>query len=95
MTSYLILFVTAAVVTFLVTPLVRRFVIRVGVIYQPNDRSVHRVPLPTMGGIAMYAGFVVALAVSRFLPFFDGLNRTSCRLRPPRSSRAPSCSASG
>ena len=77
MTAYLILFVTAAVVTFLVTPLVRRFVIRVGVIYQPNDRSVHRVPLPTMGGIAMYAGFVVALAVSQFLPFFDVINRTS------------------
>lgn len=77
MTAYLILFVTAAVVTFLVTPLVRRFVIRVGVIYQPNDRSVHRVPLPTMGGIAMYVGFVVALAVSQFLPFFDVINRTS------------------
>ena len=77
MTAYLILFVTAAVVTFLVTPLVRRFVIRVGAIYQPNDRSVHRVPLPTMGGIAMYVGFVVALAVSQFLPFFDVINRSS------------------
>ena len=76
MTSYLIVFVTAAAVTFLVTPLVRRFVIRVGAIYQPNDRSVHRVPLPTMGGIAMYVGFVVALAASQFLPFFDVLNRT-------------------
>ena len=77
MTAYLILFVTAAAVTFLVTPLVRRFVIRVGAIYQPNDRSVHRVPLPTMGGIAMYLGLVVALAASQFLPFFDVVNRTS------------------
>jgi UDP-GlcNAc:undecaprenyl-phosphate GlcNAc-1-phosphate transferase len=64
-------------VTFAVTPLVRRFVIRVGAIYQPNDRSVHRVPLPTMGGIAMYVGFVVALAVSQFLPFFNVINRSS------------------
>jgi len=75
-TSYLIVFVAAAAVTFLATPVVRRFVIRVGAIYQPNDRSVHRVPLPTMGGIAMYLGFVAALALSRLLPFFGELNRT-------------------
>lgn len=77
MTSYLIVFVTAAAVTFLATPLVRRFVIRVGAIYRPNARSVHTVPLPTMGGIAMYLGFVVSLAVARFLPFFGEINRTS------------------
>jgi UDP-GlcNAc:undecaprenyl-phosphate GlcNAc-1-phosphate transferase len=76
-TSYLIVFVTAAAVTFLATPVVRRFVIQVGAIYRPNVRSVHRVPLPTMGGIAMYLGFVVALALSRFLPFFGELNRTT------------------
>ena len=28
------------------------------------------VPLPTMGGIAMYLGLVAALIASRFLPFF-------------------------
>ena len=77
MSSYLIVFVAAAAVTFLTTPLVRRFVVRVGAVYQPNDRSVHRVPLPTMGGLAMYLGFVVALALSRFLPFFSEINRAS------------------
>jgi UDP-GlcNAc:undecaprenyl-phosphate GlcNAc-1-phosphate transferase len=30
-----------------------------------------------MGGIAMYVGFVVALAVSQFLPFFNVINRSS------------------
>ncbi len=77
MISYLIVFVAAAVVTFLATPLVRRFVIRVGAIYRPNDRTVHVVPLPTMGGIAMYLGLVAALIASRFLPFFADVNKLS------------------
>jgi len=73
-TSYLAVFAVAAVVTFAATPLVRRFVIRVGAIYKPNDRTVHKVPLPTMGGIAMYLGLVAALIASQILPFFRQLN---------------------
>jgi UDP-GlcNAc:undecaprenyl-phosphate GlcNAc-1-phosphate transferase len=76
-TSYLIVFVAAAVVTFLATPLVRWFVIKVGAIYRPNDRTVHVVPLPTMGGIAMYLGLVAALIASRVLPFFADVNQLS------------------
>ncbi len=74
MTSYLAVFAVAAVVTFVTTPLVRRFVIRVGAIYKPNDRTVHKVPLPTMGGIGMYVGLVAALIASQLLPFFRQLN---------------------
>ncbi len=77
MQSYLLVFAVAALVTFATTPLVRRSVIRAGAIYQPNDRTVHTTPLPTMGGIAMYLGLVAALAVSWFLPFFGLLNRAS------------------
>lgn len=73
MISYLAVFAAAAVVTAATTPLVLRFVERAGAIYQPNDRTVHRVPRPTMGGIAMYLGLVAALIVSGFLPFFDGV----------------------
>jgi UDP-GlcNAc:undecaprenyl-phosphate GlcNAc-1-phosphate transferase len=76
-TSYLAVFVAAVVVTVGTTPLVRRFVEHAGAIYQPNDRTVHRVPLPTMGGIAMYLGLVAALVVSQFLPFFDQLSGTA------------------
>lgn len=77
MEAYALVFGVAALVTFLTTPLVRRFVIKVGAIYRPNDRSVHKTPLPTMGGIAMYVGFVAALALSQFLPFFGPINRAS------------------
>ena len=77
MISYLAVFAAAAAVTAAATPLVLRFAKHAGVIYQPNDRTVHRVPRPTMGGIAMYVGVVAALIVSQFLPFFEGVFRGS------------------
>jgi UDP-GlcNAc:undecaprenyl-phosphate GlcNAc-1-phosphate transferase len=72
--AYAKLFLTAAGVTFVATPLVRRFVIAAGAIDQPSDRRVHPKATPTMGGLAMYLGFLAALAVSRFLPFFKEVN---------------------
>jgi UDP-GlcNAc:undecaprenyl-phosphate/decaprenyl-phosphate GlcNAc-1-phosphate transferase len=68
------LFITAFAVTFVATPLVRRFVISAGAIDQPSDRRVHPKATPTMGGLAMYAGLLAALAVSRFVPFFKEVN---------------------
>ncbi|MEX0984455.1 MAG: MraY family glycosyltransferase [Actinomycetota bacterium] len=77
MSAYLIVFLAAAGTTFLATPFIRRFVISVGAIDHPSDRKVHPVDTATMGGLAMYLGFVVALIASRFLPFFHDLNAAS------------------
>ena len=77
MSAYLVLFLAAAGTTFVATPFVRRFVISVGAIDHPSDRKVHPVDTPTMGGLAMYLGFVVALVSSRFLPFFADVNAAS------------------
>ena len=63
--------------TFVATPIVRRLVVRMGAIYQPSDRTVHAVPTPTMGGLAMYVGFLVALAPPGSLPFFAEVRRGS------------------
>ena len=77
MAAYLIVFLVAAGVTFGLTPLVRRLAVRFGAIDQPSDRKLHVVPTPTMGGLAMWVGFLVAMGVSRFLPFFDSMNDTA------------------
>lgn len=77
MSAYLAVFLAAAGTTFVATPLVRRFVVRVGAIDHPSDRKVHPRDTPTMGGIAMWGGFVAALLLSRFLPFFDEANAGS------------------
>jgi UDP-GlcNAc:undecaprenyl-phosphate/decaprenyl-phosphate GlcNAc-1-phosphate transferase len=75
--SYFVVFAVAAAVTAATTPLVLRFVTRIGAIYQPNDRTVHQVPRPTMGGIAMYLGLVAALIVASILPYFSLATKTS------------------
>jgi UDP-GlcNAc:undecaprenyl-phosphate GlcNAc-1-phosphate transferase len=74
-TAYLLIFLASAGTTFVATPLVRRVVVRMGPIYQPNDRTVHAVPTPTMGGLAMYVGFLVGMAVAFLMPFFSDMRR--------------------
>jgi UDP-GlcNAc:undecaprenyl-phosphate GlcNAc-1-phosphate transferase len=75
--AYLFVFLVSAATTFLLTPVVRRLAIRFGAIDEPNDRKVHPTARPTMGGVAMYAGMLAGLALSRFLPFFSEMNRGS------------------
>jgi UDP-GlcNAc:undecaprenyl-phosphate GlcNAc-1-phosphate transferase len=75
--AYIWVFLACAGTTFVMTPIVRRLAVRYGAIYQPNDRTVHAVATPTMGGIAMFGGFLVGLGVSRVLPFFSEMNHGS------------------
>jgi UDP-GlcNAc:undecaprenyl-phosphate/decaprenyl-phosphate GlcNAc-1-phosphate transferase len=75
--DYLVVFGASALTSFAATPLVRRLAVRVRAIYQPNDRTVHAVPTPTMGGTGLYLGLLVGLGVSRELPFFDAMNQGS------------------
>ncbi len=71
------MFLVAAGATFVVTPLVRRGVVAVGAIDHPSDRKVHPVDTPTMGGLAMYVGFIAALGASFAVPRFADLHRAS------------------
>lgn len=49
-------------VAFLLTPFVRKFVIRIGAVDVPkDDRRMHKEPIPSMGGIAIYLAFVISL----------------------------------
>ncbi len=59
------IFVTAFVVALLATPLVRRLGISAGVTDRPDSpRKAHQWPVATLGGLAVFAGVIVALAVS-------------------------------
>ena len=61
LSSYLLIGAVAAVVTFVMTPVVGWLATRRGWVYLPNDRTVHQTPLPDVGGLAMFVGFVAAL----------------------------------
>jgi UDP-GlcNAc:undecaprenyl-phosphate GlcNAc-1-phosphate transferase len=63
--------VVAAVITYLLTPLMRRLARRIGAITPVRDRDVHTVPIPRMGGAAMLAGFWVAFLVASQIPFLS------------------------
>jgi UDP-GlcNAc:undecaprenyl-phosphate/decaprenyl-phosphate GlcNAc-1-phosphate transferase len=72
--EHLAVALTAAVVTAAVVPLVRRLAFRLGAVDTPSDpRKVHREPVPTLGGLAMFTGFLAAMAVAWVLPGFDPL----------------------
>ena len=60
-------FLVAAVAALVVTPLAARLAHRVGAIDQPGGRSLHLAPTPTLGGLAILAG--VLLAGGGFLPW--------------------------
>lgn len=72
--EYLVIGAVAAVVTFAVTPLVASLARRRGWIYTPNERSVHTRPIPDVGGLAMLAGLLAAVATAwrldAFSPYF-------------------------
>jgi UDP-GlcNAc:undecaprenyl-phosphate GlcNAc-1-phosphate transferase len=60
----LIAYALAAVATCALTPAARRLALRSGAIDHPNERKAHGRPLPTSGGIAIIAGFLVAALFS-------------------------------
>lgn len=58
-----ITFAVACVVALIVTPIVRAIAHRYAWLDQPEERKVHQVPVPRLGGVAMAVGFAAAIAV--------------------------------
>ncbi|MBI4711939.1 MAG: undecaprenyl/decaprenyl-phosphate alpha-N-acetylglucosaminyl 1-phosphate transferase [Planctomycetes bacterium] len=68
MTKYLIIILTAAVISYLLTFLVKCLSNRFGIIDRPDPAKIHAQPTPRLGGLAVYLGF--ALSVMGYI-FFD------------------------
>jgi UDP-GlcNAc:undecaprenyl-phosphate GlcNAc-1-phosphate transferase len=66
--EYILVGLITATVTYLLTGLVRRFATRTGAIATPRARDVHVIPIPRMGGLAMYIGVVGGMALAHQLP---------------------------
>lgn len=77
MREYLLVLLVAASVTYLLTPVARRFAVRLGAMAEPRDRDVHAIPTPRLGGLAMYAGVAAAFLVARELPALQSVFRYS------------------
>ncbi len=66
--EYLLVGLTAAVLTFLLTGLVRLLAIRTGAVAMPRERDVHLTPIPRLGGLAMYGGILGGVLLAHQLP---------------------------
>ena len=64
--EYGVLFAVAAVVTIALTPLARKLAIKLDAIDYPSARRVNMLPIPRMGGVAIFGGILAALAVAGF-----------------------------
>lgn len=68
--EYLIPLLFAAFISFVTTPIIRKLAIKSGAVDIPkDDRRMHSVPIPSMGGIAIYLG--VLMGVIFFIPIKD------------------------
>lgn len=69
--AYAVVFAAAAICTFVLTPVVRRIAIRIDAVVRPDERRVHTRPTPTLGGVAMLGGILVAMLVAWQSPSFS------------------------
>jgi UDP-GlcNAc:undecaprenyl-phosphate GlcNAc-1-phosphate transferase len=66
--EYLLVALTAAAVTYLLTGVVRKLAVKVGAVAVPRARDVHAVVMPRLGGLAMYGGVVGGMLLAHQLP---------------------------
>lgn len=66
--EYLLVGLTAAAVTFLLTGLIRLVAVRMGAVALPRERDVHVTPMPRLGGLAMYLGVLAGMVLANHLP---------------------------
>lgn len=63
MNQFVYIAVVAGLIAFVGTPFTLVLARRFGFISYPNSRQTHIMPIPLMGGVAIWAGFVVSLLV--------------------------------
>lgn len=64
MQTYIVAFSIALAVAYFITPRVMELAIKVGALDAPDERKVHKGMIPRMGGLAIYAAFVLAVLAS-------------------------------
>jgi UDP-GlcNAc:undecaprenyl-phosphate/decaprenyl-phosphate GlcNAc-1-phosphate transferase len=66
--KYIVVFLTALLVTYLLTPLIRELACRFGIMDLPGERRPHKHPTARGGGLAVVLGVVAACLAALMLP---------------------------
>ena len=72
-TGYAVVGGVAGAVTLVATPVVRAMAVRFDLVVAPDVRRVHTQPTPMLGGLAMFMGFLAAMAVAWRMDAFTTL----------------------
>ncbi|MHB1458447.1 MAG: glycosyltransferase family 4 protein [Armatimonadota bacterium] len=72
MVLYVLAFITAMLLAWFITPIMRRIAIKHNIMVHPGGRRVHTRPTPLWGGFAIYSGFAISSVI--FLLLFYLLN---------------------
>jgi UDP-GlcNAc:undecaprenyl-phosphate/decaprenyl-phosphate GlcNAc-1-phosphate transferase len=69
MSIYLLGFTLALCISLFLTPVIKMIASNLGIVDSPDERKVHSEPIPRLGGLAIYAGFILSYILCDF--FFD------------------------
>jgi len=75
--EYVLTALIVAAITYLTTPLVRRFAERIGAYTEVRERDVHTIPTPRLGGVGMFLGIGVGLLAASRMPTLQRVFQTS------------------
>lgn len=64
-------FLTAIILSLLITPIIRIFAIKIGAVDKPNYRKIHTALIPRLGGLAIYLSFIISVFLG-----FDYTNKS-------------------
>ncbi len=76
MREYLLIFLIAAVVSYLLCVFARELASRLGAVARVRDRDVHSIPIPYFGGVAMLGGLGAGVLLGHHLPFLSNAQET-------------------
>lgn len=60
---YLVTFFVSLVIAYGTIPFICRLAIRIGFVDKPNQRKIHTSPIPLLGGLSIYIGFLVSSSI--------------------------------
>ena len=71
MKVYLLVLLIAAAVTYVTVPVVRHVALVSNALTPVRARDVHTVPIPRLGGVAMFVGFATAITLASRVPYLQ------------------------
>lgn len=61
--NVLVIIAVTFIISFIFTPIAKKIAKHIGAVDYPNERKVHKVPMPRLGGLAIYISFLIGYSL--------------------------------